>query len=112
MRPRPRGRLSLVSTDPLVPPRIEHRYDSEPGDVAALRRGCELARELISATTHLGEPAWSTSQHLGGSAPMGRAGDPAAVVDQWCRVHGIDGLWVIDGSVLPTITSRGPHASI
>jgi choline dehydrogenase len=71
-----------------------------------------LARQLTGATTQLGEPAWSTSQHLCGSAPMGAQGDPAAVVDQQCRVHGIDGLWVIDGSVLPTITSRGPHASI
>jgi predicted dehydrogenase (TIGR03970 family) len=112
MRPRARGRISLVSAEPLVPPRIEHRYDSEPGDVAALQQGCELARELIGATTQRGEPAWSTSQHLCGSAPMGEEGDPAAVVDQRCRVHGIDGLWVIDGSVLPTITSRGPHASI
>lgn len=112
MRPRARGRISLVSADPLAPPRIEHRYDSEPGDVAALQQGCELARELAGATTQLGEPAWSTSQHLCGSAPMGGEGDPAAVVDQRCRVHGIDGLWVIDGSVLPVITSRGPHASI
>jgi predicted dehydrogenase (TIGR03970 family) len=112
MRPRARGRISLVSADPLLPPRIEHRYDSEPRDVAALQHGCELARELTSATTRLGEPAWSTSQHLCGSAPIGAEGDPAAVVDEQCRVHGIDGLWVIDGSVLPTITSRGPHASI
>jgi predicted dehydrogenase (TIGR03970 family) len=112
MRPRARGRISLVSADPLVPPRIEHRYDSEPGDVAALERGCEFARELTGTTMQLGEPAWSTSQHLCGSAPMGEEGDPAAVVDQRCRVHGIDGLWVIDGSILPTITSRGPHASI
>ena len=28
-----------------------------------------------------------------------------------CRVRGVDGLWVIDGSVLPSITSRGPHAT-
>ena len=112
MRPRARGRISLVSADPWVAPLIEHRYDSEPGDVAALQRGCELARELASATTQLGEPAWATSQHLCGSAPMGLGGDPAAVVDHRCRVHGIDGLWVIDGSVLPTVTSRGPHASI
>jgi choline dehydrogenase-like flavoprotein len=112
MRPRARGRISLVSADPLVPPRIEQRYDTEPGDVAALQQGCELARDLAGATTQLGEPAWSTSQHLCGSAPMGGEGDPAAVVDQRCRVHGIDGLWVIDGSVLPVITSRGPHASI
>src|SRR5246127_59261 len=112
MRPRARGRILLVSADPLVPPRIEQRYDTEPGDVAALQQGCELARELVGATTQLGEFAWSTSQHLCGSAPMGGEGDPAAVVDQRCRVHGIDGLWVIDGSVLPLITSRGPHASI
>ena len=72
MQPRARGRISLVSADPLVPPRIEHRYDSEPGDVAALQRGCELAPET-SATTQLGEPAWSTSQHLCGTAPMGDA---------------------------------------
>jgi predicted dehydrogenase (TIGR03970 family) len=112
MRPLARGRITLVSSDPLVPPRIEHRYDSEPRDVAALQRGIELARELASPTTRIGEPAWSTSQHLCGSAPMGRAQDPMAVVDHRCRVHGIDGLWVIDGSVLPTVPSRGPHASI
>jgi predicted dehydrogenase (TIGR03970 family) len=112
MQPRARGRITLVSADPRVPPRIEHRYDSAPEDVAALQQGCELARELASPTTEVGEPAWSTSQHLCGSAPMGPAEGPTAVVDHQCRVHGIEGLWVIDGSVLPTITSRGPHASI
>lgn len=112
MQPRARGRITLVSADPHQPPRIDHRYDSEPADVAALQRGCELAREIAGPTTQVGEPAWSTSQHLCGSAPMGPAGDPAAVVDHQCRVHGVDGLWVIDGSVLPRITSRGPHASI
>jgi predicted dehydrogenase (TIGR03970 family) len=112
MQPRARGRIALVSADPLVPPRIEHRYDSEPSDVAALQQGCALARELVASTTQVGEPAWSTSQHLCGSAQMGAEGDPTAVVDHRCRVHGIDGLWVIDGSVLPAITSRGPHASI
>lgn len=112
MRPRARGRITLVAADPLVPPRIEHRYDSEPADLAALQTGCDLAREIVCPTTQVGEPAWSTSQHLCGTAPMGGAGDPMAVVDPQCRVHGIDGLWVIDGSVLPTITSRGPHASI
>jgi predicted dehydrogenase (TIGR03970 family) len=112
MRPRARGRITLVSADPQVPPRIEYRYDSEPGDVAALRQGSEMARELSGPTAQVGEPAWSTSQHLCGSAPMGTERDPRAVVDHRCRVHGIDGLWVIDGSVLPVVTSRGPHASI
>jgi predicted dehydrogenase (TIGR03970 family) len=112
MQPRARGRITLVSADPQVLPRIEHRYDSEPDDVAALRQGSDLARELASSSTHIGDPAWSTSQHLCGSAPMGLESDPRAVVDHRCRVYGIDGLWVIDGSVLPVITSRGPHASI
>ncbi|WP_019684594.1 mycofactocin dehydrogenase MftG, partial [Mycobacterium avium] len=112
MQPRARGCLTLVSADPAVPPRIEHRYDSEPGDVAALARGAELARELAGGTTDAAAVIWSTSQHLCGTAPMGVDGDPRAVVDPRCRVRGIDNLWVIDGSVLPAITSRGPHATI
>lgn len=112
MQPRARGRMTLVSADPGVPPRIEHRYDSEPDDVAALRRGSELASELASGTTDVAAAVWSTSQHLCGTAPMGVEGDPLAVVDSRCRVHGIDNVWVIDGSILPAITSRGPHATI
>jgi predicted dehydrogenase (TIGR03970 family) len=112
MRPRSRGRITLVSPDPGVPPRIEHRYDSEPEDVIALRQGSEFARELVGATTHVGPAVWATSQHLCGSAPMGNDGDPLAVVDHRCRVRGIENLWVIDGSVLPVIPSRGPHATI
>lgn len=112
MHPRARGRISLVSADPAVPPRIEHRYDSDPQDVVALRGGVQLAREIAGAAVHPGEPSWSTSQHLCGSAPMGHSGDPLAVVDTRCRVHGLENLWVIDGSILPAITSRGPHATI
>lgn len=112
MQPRARGRITVVSPDPEVPARIEHRYDSEPADIAALRQGSELVRELLGAATHIGPTVWSTSQHLCGSAPMGAEGDPRAVVDHRCRVRGIDNLWVIDGSILPTVTSRGPYATI
>jgi predicted dehydrogenase (TIGR03970 family) len=112
MQPRSRGRVALASADPDVPPVIEHRYDHEPADVALLEGGAELARELAGATAEVGSVSWSTSQHLAGTAPMGRDVDVGAVVDARCRVHGVDGLWVVDGSVLPTITSRGPHATI
>jgi predicted dehydrogenase (TIGR03970 family) len=112
MAPRARGHLALLSADPAVPPLIEHRYDSAPEDVAALQRGCAFATEMLSATTQLGEPMWSTSQHLCGTAPMGADGDEHAVVDPRCRVRGMDNLWVVDGSVLPRITGRGPHATI
>lgn len=112
MAPRARGRLSLLSADPAVPPLIERRYDSAADDVAALRQGCALATEILGATTQLGEPMWSTSQHLCGTAPMGTDSDEHAVVDARCRVRGIENLWVVDGSVLPHITGRGPHATI
>ena len=112
MQPRGRGRVSLVSADPAVAPRIEHRYDSSPADVAALHEGCRLAAEIVGRTTELSEPTWSTSQHLCGTVPMGADGDEHAVLDPRCRVRGIEGLWVVDGSILPRITSRGPHATI
>jgi predicted dehydrogenase (TIGR03970 family) len=110
MRPASRGRLRLASGDPDVNPVIEHRYDSEPADVDALRAGTELARQLAGARTESVTGSWSTSQHLSCTAPMGE-GD-SAVVDAQCRVHGLDGLWVVDGSVLPAVTGRGPHATI
>lgn len=112
MHPRSRGRLRVVSDDPEVAPLIEHRYDSDPHDVAMLSAGAELARELASPSTHVGDASWSTSQHLCATAPMGPDGDESAVVDERCKVRGVDGLWVVDGSVLPTVTGRGPHATI
>jgi predicted dehydrogenase (TIGR03970 family) len=112
MQPQSRGRVALASANADEPPIIEHRYDSAPADVALLEAGAELARELTRATAQVGPVTWSTSQHLAGTAPMGRDGDADAVVDARCRVRGVDGLWVVDGSVLPTITSRGPHATI
>ena len=112
MQPRSRGRVTVVSDDPGVTPRIEHRYDSDPRDTADLQRGCELARELCDVTSTAPEPLWSTSQHLCATAPMGADGDERAVLDPQCRVRGVDGLWVIDGAAFPAITRRGPHASI
>lgn len=111
MTPLARGRLTLVSGDPRVAPRVEHRYDTEPDDLTALRGGVALVAEMLGLRAD-SAPRWSTSQHLCGSAPMGSDTDEAAVVDERCRVRGIEGLWVIDGSVLPRIPSRGPHATI
>jgi choline dehydrogenase-like flavoprotein len=111
MRPRSRGRVTLVSPDPAVPPAIEHRYDSEPSDVVALEAGAELAHHLAGTGYQVRESLWSTSQHLAGTAPMGTDEDES-VLDEQCRVRGVDGLWVVDGSIMPSITSRGPHATI
>ncbi|KUH67966.1 glucose-methanol-choline oxidoreductase [Mycolicibacterium novocastrense] len=112
MRPKSRGVVTIVSADPDVPPVIEHRYDSEPDDVEKLRAGIALSRELVGGAAGVGPASWSTSQHLSGTAPMGGDGDDLAVVDPRCRARGVEGLWVVDGSVLPVIPSRGPHATI
>ncbi len=77
MWPKSRGRVVLASSDPEVPPIIDHRYDSEPDDVATLRAGSEIARELAAPTWEIGEVSWSTSQHLSCTAPMGVHGDRA-----------------------------------
>lgn len=110
MRPHSRGRVRLASADPAVPPIIEHRYDTVAGDVDALRAGAELARELVSHAVKVGEASWSTSQHLAGTAPL--SADGQGVLDPTCRVLGVERLWVVDGSIMPAITSRGPHATI
>ena len=66
---------------------------------------------------------WQGSQRLS-VRRCGRRRNTSAAQRQWaskrtrapsstrCRVYGIENLWVIDGSILPAITSRGPHATI
>jgi len=112
MRPRAQGRVLLVSDDPDVRPTIEHRYDADPADAAALQVGHDLCRDLFGDAVADDEPAWTTAQHLAATAPMGADGDDRAVLDPQCRVRGVDGLWVADGAALPGITGRGPHATI
>jgi choline dehydrogenase-like flavoprotein len=53
----------------------------------------------------------TTAIHLSGTARMGPDADPGAVVDQLLRVRGVDGLRVVDTSVLPRVPSRGPAAT-
>jgi choline dehydrogenase-like flavoprotein len=130
-RPDSRGRLDLAGTDPAVPPRLEYRYLTTDRDRAGMRSGVRLAADLLRAAGLAGPrdgPAdgvlsddhlldgWirqhlTTAVHLSGSARMGPAGDPGAVVDQHLRVRGVEGLRVVDTSVLPRVPSRGPAAT-
>ena len=80
--------------------------------MATLSAGAELARELAASATKVGQcNLVDIAAPVRDGADGGRRGS-AAVVDERCRVRGVDGLWVVDGSMLPTITSRGPHATI
>jgi choline dehydrogenase-like flavoprotein len=52
-----------------------------------------------------------TAFHTSGTCKMGRSTDPAAVVDETCRVHGVDRLRVVDTSIMPKVVRRGPNAT-
>lgn len=119
MRPESRGSIELRSSDPLDPPLVHYRYLESMADRAKLRRGLDIVADLLRRPSlrkaipldvagdplemHLG-----TSLHLSGSAAMG---DSGAVLDDRCRVRGIDGLVVADTSAFPVVPSRGPHAT-
>ncbi|MFD4469953.1 mycofactocin system GMC family oxidoreductase MftG [Rhodococcus sp. NPDC058505] len=121
MRPRSRGEIVLTAADPAAPPLVRYRYVEAAADRAALRAGVSLAEDLLRgpAFTGLLDPrsltdasaTFGTSMHLSGSCSIGPPDDPDAVVDDRCRVHGVDGLWIADGSVMPSLPSRGPHAT-
>jgi choline dehydrogenase-like flavoprotein len=129
-----RGRLTLTSGDPFVQPRLEYRYLSADSDRRRMREVVRLAATLLRTAPFaplvaertglpddvLGDDRdldrWNrrhlaTAIHLAGSARMGPDGDPGAVVDQQLRVRGVDGLRVVDTSVMPRVTSRGPAAT-
>jgi choline dehydrogenase len=130
-RPHARGRLELASTDPRIPPLIHLNFTAEPEDLRRLMAGVRLAWQIahqpqIARHTHhvalLSEETVSsddalaayvratvsTQFHPCGTARMGPAVDPMAVVDQHCRLRAIPNLRVADASAMPAI----PRANI
>ncbi len=132
MRPTSRGHVRALSADPASPPSILFNYLSDPGDRADFRAGIRLVREVLAqdamrpyagAELFPGEgvqsdahiDAWlrqavETCYHPTGTCRMGRAGEAGVVVDDQCRVMGIDGLRVIDASVMREIVSGNTNA--
>lgn len=128
------GQIRLASANPSDPPRINLNYLSHPDDAprlaANLRLGLELLRspEFERLGARLVDPgqdifqsgetllAWmksnmGSSYHTTSSVRMGPSSDASAVVDQRCCVHGIEGLRVVDVSIMPNILRRGPAAT-
>ena len=128
LRPVSRGELRLASTDPTVQPLLDYNYLTEPSDRERLRQGMrqalELAdhgelRELLGERLEPSEQdlasdealdAWMmrevvTFSHISGTCRMGPASDPMAVVDQYGRVRGLEGLRVADASIMPDLVT-------
>jgi choline dehydrogenase len=132
--PRSRGTLRLRSADPLAAPCIDFGLLSDPDgiDAAVLLGGVRLARRIAATAPLAGlraeevfpgpqlesdEPLWprlhealQTVYHPTSTCRMGS--DPGAVVDPQLRVRGIDGLWVADASVMPTVPRGHPNAVV
>lgn len=119
MEPRSRGRLTLASADPDVPPLMDHGYLTDSHDVAVLLEGSERAREL-AATEPLRslvgdellrdldlEDALRRTHvhyyHPVGTCALGPAGDELAVCDARGRLHGLDRVVVADCSLMPVV---------
>jgi choline dehydrogenase len=132
LRPASRGSVSIASADPRVAPRIAPGYLSHEEDRRVAAEAIRLTRRIVgspalaryapaeikpglaaqddAALAQAAGDIGTTIFHPVGTAKMGPAADPAAVVDAQLRVHGIDRLRVIDASVMPTITSGNTNA--
>jgi choline dehydrogenase len=130
-RPTSRGVLEIRSSDPTEPPRIQPNYLTTENDVAELLAGAKFLRRLaatpalrnlIEGELKPGPGAQSDEDfiadiraraysvfHPCGSCGMGP--DPArAVVDPRLKVHGLEGLRVVDAAIFPTVTSGNINA--
>jgi choline dehydrogenase-like flavoprotein len=132
LHPESRGTVRLQSADPAVPVRIQYNYLSAPADIAKLRRGFHMAREIgnqpaldafrgeelapgAQATSdadidaHLRRTT-TTVSHPVSTCRMGS--DDACVLDPELRVRGIEGLRVVDASAFPDLVSAHTNAAV
>jgi choline dehydrogenase len=132
MRSKSRGWVRLASTNPKDKPRIRFNYLSDPADVIEMRACVRLTREIFA------QPAFDryrgreiqpgieveddaeidafirakveSAYHPSCTCKMGSAQDPLAVVGPDTRVHGLEGLRVVDSSIMPTVTTGNLNA--
>ena len=130
------GYVRLASDDPTVQPSFNYRVFHHPNDVRRVKEGLRFAIRLLESDAykdvvdHRIQPTddvladedalevWirqiaGVARHVAGTCKMGPDSDPMAVVDQYCRVKGVQGLWVADASVMPRISrSGGSNATV
>ena len=131
--PESKGTLSLTSSDPQVPPALDYEI-SHPRDLERMREGVHLSIRLAEHPAFQGmfedrvDPTdrdlasdqnldrWlllnmGAAQHTSGTCKMGPHSDPTAVVNQHCVVHGLQGLRIVDASIMPNVVRANPNAT-
>jgi choline dehydrogenase len=132
LNPTSRGSVSIVSNKASVAPAIAPNYLHTDEDRLIAAQSLRQVREIVGqpalakyrpvewkpgvefqsdeALARLAGDIANTIFHPAGTAKMGHADDPTAVVDPYLRVRGVDGLRVVDASVMPTITSGNTNS--
>lgn len=132
-RPESRGYVRIRSSDPFAPPIIQTNYLDAELDRRVIVGGMKLARRLLKSAPlspyyayedfpgpnvntddeflHAATQRGTTTFHPGCTCRMGPADSTWAVVDDQLRVHGLEGLRVIDASVMPRMISANLNAS-
>lgn len=128
------GELRLTANDPNVQPYLDYNYLTEPVDRERMRKAIRLVlrmaehpsfKDILLNCVNPTEAdlasddaldAWlsrniGTSHHISGTCKMGPSSDPLAVVDQHCRVKGVEGLRVADASVMPDVIRANTNAT-
>ena len=128
------GAVTLASADPHDQPNLYYGFLEEDADRERLREAVRICfrlleheafqdiidapltptREQVASDEALDD--WlnrnvTTAQHLAGTCKMGPDSDPMAVVDQYCRVRGLEGLRVADTSVMPNVVRANTNTT-
>ena len=132
LRPESRGHVRIKTEDSRVPPKIQPDYLSDPADRKVAADAIKLTRKIVSSPAmkkfepeefkpgiefasedELAREAGNigtTIFHPVGTCKMGPKSDKMAVVDERLKVYGLQGLRVVDASVMPTITSGNTNS--
>jgi choline dehydrogenase-like flavoprotein len=130
------GYVRLASADPLVQPTFNYQYLQNANDIQRVRDGIRMGCDLLETEAYkdvcdyrinpkdeiLNDDAaldlWirqnvGSARHVSGTCRMGPDSDPTTVVDQYCKVKGMQNLFVVDASIVPRVPrSGGLHATV